>query len=137
MGAAGGWGGAMVQDNIYQSSPYFANDGCYEMTFADPRAKFFWSATVYNGDGRMFNDIANISSEMNPVQNADGTITLRFDCDGQANNIPTVEGNATSKFNVLIRHYGPSKEVSSGEDAYENYQKGGVNIFMVHFENCK
>ncbi len=118
VGAAGGWGGAMVQDNIYQTSPYFANDGCYEMTFADPGAKYFWSATVYNGDGRMFNDIANISSELNPTQNADGTITLRFGCDGQANNIPTVEGNKTGKFNVLIRHYGPSKEVSSGEDAY-------------------
>ena len=118
VGAAGGWGGAMVQDNIYQTSTYFTNDGCYEMTFADPGAKYFWSATVYNGDGRMFNDIANISSELNPEQNADGTFTLRFGCDGQANNIPTVEGNSTGKFNVLIRHYGPSKEVSSGEDAY-------------------
>jgi hypothetical protein len=118
VGAAGGWGGAMVQDNIYQTSTYFANDGCYEMTFADPGAKYFWSATVYNGDGRMFNDIANISSEMNPEQNADGTITVRFGCDGQANNIPIVEGNTTGKFNVLMRHYGPSKEVISFDDAY-------------------
>ena len=118
VGAAGGWGGAMVQDNIYQTSTYFANDGCYEMTFADPGATYFWSATVYNGDGRMFNDIANMSSEMDLAQNADGTFTLRFGCDGQANNIPTVEGNTTGKFNVLLRHYGPSKEVSSFDDAY-------------------
>ncbi len=81
VGAAGGWGGAMVQDNIYQTSTYFPNDGCYEMTFADPGAKYFWSATVYNGDGRMFNDIANMSSEMDLEQNADGTFTLRFGCD--------------------------------------------------------
>ena len=119
VGAAGGWGGAMVEDNIYQTSPYFDANGCYEMTFADPEAKYFWSATVYNGDGRMFNDKANISSEMNPVQNADGTYTLRFGCEGQRNNIPIVEGNTTGKFNVLMRHYGPSEMVNNGEDGYD------------------
>ena len=102
VGVAGGWGGAMVQDNIYQTSPYFPADACYETTFVDPEAKYFWSATVYNGDGRMFNDSANISSEMNPVVNADGTYTLRFGCDGQPNNIPTLEGNTTGKFLSLI-----------------------------------
>ena len=115
VGAAGGWGGAMVEDNIYQTSQYFDADGCYEMTFLDPKDTYFWSATVYNGDGRMFNDIANISSEVNPVKNNDGTYTLRFGCDGQPNNIPIVEGNTTSKFNVLIRHYGPSVQVSNDE----------------------
>lgn len=119
VGCAGGWGGAMVQDNIYQTSQYLEEDGCYELTFADPEATYFWSATVYNGDGRMFNDIANISSEMNPVKNADGTYTLRFGCEGQLNNIPIVEGNTTGKFNVLMRHYGPSKMVSNGKDGYD------------------
>jgi len=119
VGAAGGWGGAMVEDNIYQTSQYFDVDGCYETTFVDPGAKYFWSATVYNGDGRMFNDIANISSEMNPVQNEDGTYTLRFGCEGQPNNIPIAEGNTTGKFNVLMRHYGPSKQVSNGEVGYD------------------
>ena len=119
VGAAGGWGGAMVEDNIYQTSQYFDTDGCYEMTFVDPKAKSFWSATVYNADGRMFNDIANISSEMNPVKNADGTYTLRFGCEGQPNNIPIVEGNMTGKFNVLMRHYGPSEQVSNGEEGYD------------------
>ena len=56
---------------------------------------------------------------MNPVQNADGTSTLRFGCDGQPNNIPIGEGNTTGKFNVLIRHYGPSEQVSKGEDGYD------------------
>ena len=119
VGAAGGWGGAMVVDNIYQTSPYFDADGCYEMTFVDPKAKSFWSATVYNADGRIFNDIANISSEMNPVKNANGTYTLRFGCEGQPNNIPIVEGNTTGKFNVLMRHYGPSEQVSKGEAGYD------------------
>jgi hypothetical protein len=119
VGAAGGWGGAMVEDNIYQTSQYFDADGCYEMTFVDPEDKSFWSATVYNADGRMFNDVANISSEMNPVKNDDGTYTLRFGCEGQPNNIPIVEGNTTGKFNVLMRHYGPSKQVSNDEDGYK------------------
>ena len=118
VGAAGGWGGAMVQDNIYQTSQYFDADGCYEMTFADPKSKYFWSATVYNADGRMFNDIANVSSDLNPVQNEDGTYTIRFGCEGQPNNIPIIEGNTTGKFNVLMRHYGPSEEVSNDLEGY-------------------
>ena len=119
VGAAGGWGGAMVEDNIYQTSQYMDADACYEMTFVDPKAKYFWSATVYNGDGRMFNDIANISSEMKPVKNADGTYTLRFGCDGEPNNIPIIEGNTTGKFNILMRHYGPSEQVSNGDEGYD------------------
>lgn len=118
VGAAGGWGGAMVVDNIYQTSQYMSSDGCYEMTFADPEARDFWSATVYNGDGYMFNDVANISSEMDPEKNSDGTYTLRFGCVGQANNIPIREGNKTGKFNILVRHYGPSKMVSENEEGY-------------------
>lgn len=118
VGSAGGWGGAMVEDNIYQTSTYMDNSGSYEVTFLDPEAIYFWSATVYNGDGRMFNDVANISSASNPVVNKDGTITLRFGCDGEANDIPIREGNTTGKFNVLMRHYGPSKKVSNGEEGY-------------------
>lgn len=118
VGAAGGWGGAMVEDNIYQTSQYFDANACYETTFKDPKAGSFWSATVYNADGRMFNDKANISSEMAPVMNSDGTYTLRFGCEGQPNNIPTIEGNKTGKFNVLVRHYNPSEPVSKGEKGY-------------------
>ena len=118
VGAAGGWGGAMVEDNVYQTSQYFDADGRYEVTFVDPKAKYFWSATVYNGDGRMFNDKANISTEMKPVKNTDGTYTLRFGQDGKPNNIPIREGNTTGKFNVLMRHYGPSEQVSKDEEGY-------------------
>ena len=34
------------------------------------------------------------------------------------NNIPIVKGNETGKFNVLIRHYGPSKQVTNNEAGY-------------------
>jgi hypothetical protein len=109
----------MVEDNIYQTSPYMSSEGCYEVTFIDPKPKYFWSATVYNADGRMFNDVANISSEMNPIKNEDGSYTIRFGCDGQPNNIPIREGNTTGKFNVLMRHYGPSEMVSNNEPGYD------------------
>jgi hypothetical protein len=56
---------------------------------------------------------------MSPTKNADGSYTLRFGCEGQPNNLPVAEGNNTGKFNVLIRHYGPSKQVSKGEDGYD------------------
>jgi hypothetical protein len=118
IGAAGGWGGAMVVDNIYQTSGYLDVEGCYEMTFPDPKNKYFWSATVYNANGYMFNDVANISSEMDPVINDDGTITVRFGCDGMPNNIPIREGNTTGKFNVIMRHYGPSDEVRNNVEGY-------------------
>lgn len=118
VGAAGGWGGAMVEDNIYQIGQYMSSDGCYEMTFLDPQARDFWSATVYNGDGYIFNDVANISSEMSPVQNKDGTYTVRFGCDGQPNNLPIREGNLTGRFNVVMRHYGPSDMVKNGKKGY-------------------
>ena len=108
----------MVVDNIYQPSKYMDSEGCYQMTFADPQARDFWSATVYNGDGYMFNDIANISSEMNLEKNSDDTYTLRFGCDDQPNNIPIREGNETGRFNVLMRHYGPSEMVSTKEKGY-------------------
>ena len=126
VGAAGGWGGAMVQDNIYQTSKYMSSNGCYEMTFADPQSRDFWSATVYNGDGYLFNNVANISSNMSPVKNIDGTYTVRYGCDGQPNNIPIREGNNTGKFNVVMRHYGPSKMVTNNENGYnptENIKK--------------
>jgi hypothetical protein len=73
---------------------------------------------IYNGDGYMFNDVAHISSEMNPEKNSDGTYTLRYGCDSQPSNIPIREGNKTGKFNVLVRHYGPSKMVSNDEEGY-------------------
>ena len=118
VGAAGGWGGAMVVDNIYQTTPYMPNDGCYELTFPDPKDKFFWSVTVYNGDGRMFNDNANISSETKPEANKDGTYTLHFGCKDMKNNLPIVKGNETGKFNVLMRHYGPSEDVIKNKPGY-------------------
>lgn len=106
MGVAYGWGGASYKDNIYQYSPFIKSNVCHATTFQDPKnVGGFWSMTVYNSAGFMYNDKATINSNI-AEKNADGTFTVRFGCDGQANNIPT-KGHDGS-WNVLVRHYTPS-----------------------------
>lgn len=111
VGAAIGWGGAQLVDNVYEVSGNFPADKCHQVTFEDPKNKAFWSITVYNKLGFMFNDLANLSSNTAKV-NDDGTYTVSFGCGNTAlNNIPTMEGNDTGMFNLAIRHYIPSDKV--------------------------
>jgi hypothetical protein len=112
VGAALGWGGAQLVDNLYEVSgkPYPA-DVCHQATFKDPKNKGFMSVTVYDKFGFMFNDKANINTET-AVWNDDGTMTISFGCGENAiNNIPTVEGNKTGVFSLAFRHYIPSDAV--------------------------
>ncbi len=110
VGAAIGWGGAQAADNIYEVSGNFPADTCHEAKFQDPKNKAFWSITVYNKEGFMFNDLANLSSNT-AIPNADGTYTVSFGCgDAALNNIETA--NDSDVFNLGIRHYQPSELVS-------------------------
>lgn len=109
MGAALGWGGAQLKDNIYELSPQYPAEGCYEATFEDPRNGAFWSFTVYNEKGFMFDDLANMSSDT-ASPNSDGTFTVSFGCgETSLNNVPIV--NDSGLFNVIVRHYRPSERV--------------------------
>ncbi|MEK9623588.1 MAG: DUF1254 domain-containing protein, partial [Halieaceae bacterium] len=54
VGAAVGWGGAQLADNLYESSPNYPAEGCYSATFEDPDNGAFWSFTVYDQNGFMF-----------------------------------------------------------------------------------
>ncbi|CAM3961881.1 DUF1254 domain-containing protein [Vibrio neonatus] len=111
-GAAYGWGGATFKDNIYQYSPNFESTQCHSVTFEDPKNKGFWSFTVYNEDGFMFNDDASANSGV-AQPNADGTYTVYFGCDEEkygANNIPLDGLKDGQKWNVLVRHYAPTTE---------------------------
>lgn len=106
VGAAVGWGGAQMVDNIYEISGNYPANSCHQATFKDPKNKAFWSITVYNKAGFMFNDLANISSNTAEV-NKDGTYTVSFGCGDKAvNNIETE--NESGVFNLGIRHYQPS-----------------------------
>jgi hypothetical protein len=103
VGAAIGWGGAQIVDNIYELSPNYPDNVCHQATFQDPKDKAFWSITVYDKEGFMFNDFANLSSNT-ATPNADGTYTLSFGCGENAvNNIETK--NDSGVFNLAVRHY--------------------------------
>ena len=109
VGAAVGWGGAQLRDNLYESSPNFPAEGCYSATFEDPGNGAFWSVTVYDQNGFMFDDIANMSSDF-ATANEDGTFTVNMGCgDDAINNMPIV--NETGVFNFIVRHYIPSDRV--------------------------
>jgi len=107
--AAGGWGGAQWKDNIYEVSGSYPSDVCHQATFEDPGNEAFWSFTVYDKGGFMFNDLANVSSDT-AEPNADGTFTVSLGCDqGAPNNLPTL--NASGEFTLTVRHYRPSERV--------------------------
>ena len=113
MGVAVGCVGAKFVDNFYELSRVFPKT-CHQMTFEDPKDKAFWSVTVYNKTGRMFNDLANVSSNTATV-NKDGTYTVSFGCgDNAINNISVTEGNETDAFTLAFRHYVPSQQVRDG-----------------------
>lgn len=109
VGAAGGWGGAQWDDNIYETSGNYPTGRCYAATFEDPKNHAFWSIAVYNQSGFMFNDVANVSSDT-ATRNADGTYTVSFGCgDDASNNLP-IE-NESGVFNLSVRHYQPSDRI--------------------------
>lgn len=110
--SAMGWGGAQIRDNVYEITTNFPAEGCYSATFEDPGNDAFWSFTVYDRKGFMFNDVANVNSNV-ATQNRDGTYTVNLGCSADApNRIPI--SNASGVFNVTIRHYRPSQRVIEG-----------------------
>ncbi|MEZ9903196.1 DUF1214 domain-containing protein, partial [Vibrio breoganii] len=112
VGAAIGWGGAQMKDNIYEVSGNYPANQCHQATFEDPANQAFWSITVYDKAGFMFNDVANLSSNT-AKPNADGSYTISFGCGEDApNNIQTA--NDSGVFNLGIRHYMPSQKVKDG-----------------------
>ena len=112
VGAAVGWGGAQLADNLYESSPNYPAEGCYSATFEDPGNGAFWSFTVYDQNGFMFDDVAHMSSDI-ATANEDGTFTVNMGCgDDAVNNVPI--SNDTGVFNFVVRHYIPSERVKFG-----------------------
>jgi len=108
VGAAVGWGGAQLRDNLYESSPDYPAKGCYEATFEDPDNGAFWSFTIYDKKGFMFNDVAHMSSDI-ASPNADGTFTVRFGCGtNAANNVPI-----TNDTGVLILWFATTSPLSA------------------------
>ncbi len=99
-------------DNIYELSAPYPADVPHQMTFEDPTNAAFWSTTVYNGAGFMFNDVANMSSDT-AERNEDGTYTVSFGAaPDAANNLETA--NDSGVFTLGIRHYRVGDKVKNG-----------------------
>jgi hypothetical protein len=114
VGSAIGWGGGQMIDNIWTMYPDSKNFSCQSTTFENPKNKGgFWSITAYSKDGFLFakNNINSYRAKLND----DGTYTVRFGCEGQANNIDTKTGNDTGSWNAILRAYRPSELVQSGK----------------------
>ena len=96
-------------DNVYEISPNYSTDKGYQITFEDPMNDAFWSVTVYDKPGFMFNDLASLNSH-SATPNPDGSFTISFGCGADApNNIETA--NPTGAFNLAFRHYRPTEKV--------------------------
>ncbi|MBW2541626.1 MAG: hypothetical protein JRF15_05985 [Deltaproteobacteria bacterium] len=114
MAHAAGWGGMPPElhvSNAYATSNNMSGDVCRAITFEDPKNKFFTSFTLYDADGYLMEGETHINSKMWKL-NADGTVTLHFNCGEDAiNNLSS--GGRT--FGYAIRNYGVSQKVLDGE----------------------
>jgi hypothetical protein len=104
---AAGWGGMRVEvdvSNTYNSSEVIAGNVPMQVTFKDPGNKYFTSFTIYDTDGYLMEGNTHINS-YTWKPNADGSITVHFNAEGEINNITS----GGKKFNYLVRNYGVSQ----------------------------
>ncbi|GAM70183.1 hypothetical protein JCM19236_5730 [Vibrio sp. JCM 19236] len=112
---AAGWGGASPEafvGNKYSNSPKMKADVCYTTTFADPENKFFTSITAYDADKYLMEGVRNINSHT-WEKNADGTITVSFNCGDDAKNNIDTQGQ---DFTFTTRHYGVNQKVMDASE---------------------
>ncbi|WP_028772752.1 DUF1214 domain-containing protein [Shewanella waksmanii] len=111
---AAGWGGASPEafvGNKYANSPKMSANKCYTSTFADPNNKFFTSITAYDGDKYLIEGVKHISSH-SWEKNANGSITVSFNCGNKAKNNIDTKGK---DFTFTSRHYGVNPKVMNSE----------------------
>jgi hypothetical protein len=115
LGTAAGWGGNPRDDAIYVSGPPPKNDGqtAYRLTFGLVPVDGFWSVTVYDKEGFMFENEQRAYSvnNMTAKRSADGSVTIQFGGDPKgADNFLAIKPG----WNYVIRLYRPNKEILDG-----------------------
>ena len=101
--------------NLYANSTMLSGDKCLSATFADPKSRFFTSVTAYDKERYLIEGVENVSSH-SWDRNADGTITISFNCgDETLNNLDTMG----QEFSFTMRYYGVSQAVMDGKIAPE------------------
>jgi hypothetical protein len=112
---AAGWGGNPQRDAIYV--PFFSknNDGktAYTLKVKDVPVDGFWSITMYDSKGFMFENeqMAYSLNNVTAKADADGTVSIQFGGDHQnaSNYLPITPG-----WNYIVRLYRPRKNILDG-----------------------
>ena len=105
--SAAGWAGLPAKHAMYiPDLPVQDRSGVpSSITFEPPMLHYekgaFWSITAYNGEGWIATDNFAINSKR-AKPNADGSYTIRFNCEGEENNVTVPEG-----WNATFRTYMP------------------------------
>ncbi len=106
---AKGWGGLPYKDAVYISTIVpegtSAEGACSEMTLPRPPLKFddgaFFSVTTYSAESWIVEENFALNNRA-AEENADGSVTFRYNCPGQPNNIDVQPG-----WTQVIRLYQP------------------------------
>jgi hypothetical protein len=112
---AQGWGGMPVElgvSNIYRNTKQFDGGVCQTVTFEEPDNKYFTSITLYDETGYMIDSSRFSINSYEWQKNSDGTLTINFNCGGDAINNLTSDGQ---DFNYTFRNYGATQRVADDE----------------------
>lgn len=115
IGAAMAWGGLPRTESIYENIIPERNDGTttYRLIVGAVPVDAFWSITIYDTDGKLIPNTANLYSLNSATtrRSADGTATIQFgNCaQRQVNCLPTAPG-----WNYMVRLYRPRAEILDG-----------------------
>jgi hypothetical protein len=115
LGTAAGWGGNPPKDAVYVPGFPAKNDGtaAYEMTLKDVPVDGFWSVTVYDARGYMFENPQKAYSVNNVTakKGSDGAYRIRLGGDpkGADNYLAIAPG-----WNYVLRLYRPRKVILDG-----------------------
>jgi hypothetical protein len=115
LGTAAGWGGNPPKDAVYIPGFPAKNDGttAYEVTLKDVPVDGFWSYTVYDEKGFMFESPqrAYAVNNVTAKKSADGAYRIRFGGDpkGADNYLAIAPG-----WNYVLRLYRPRKAILDG-----------------------
>jgi hypothetical protein len=115
LATATGWGGNPPKDAVYIGAFPAQNDGtaAYEVTMKDVPVDGFWSFTVYDAKGYMFENPQQAWSVNNVTakKGADGSVRIRFggDPNGVDNYLAITPG-----WNYVLRLYRPRTPILDG-----------------------
>lgn len=132
--SAAGWAGLPAKHAMYiPDIPVKDRSGIpSSITFDPPELLYdqgaFWSITAYNAEGWIATDNFAINSKQ-AKPNADGSYTIRFNCEGEENNI-----NVPEDWNATFRTYMPvdvQQNLGFVKDMLENHMVAPVETAGV------